>query len=72
MWGLFYASSLWVLGILIILYHRAGIQLLGTMIASIGLLALLLNTRFFLSLSLLALGLILHSCGRLILYMKRR
>jgi hypothetical protein len=70
--SIFYASSLWVFGMMVILFHRSGIQVIGTMIAIIGFCTLILYNQIFLSLTLLVSGLLFHSCGRLLMHMKRR
>ena len=69
---LFYAACIWVTAMLIVLYHRAGIQVIGASIALIGFIAMLMDSRFFLALSLFAVGLMVHGCGRLLLHLKRR
>ena len=71
-YGLLYAACLWVSAMMIVLYHRAGIQVIGTAIASIGFVIMLTNTRFFLALSLFAIGLLVHSCGRILFHLRRR
>ncbi len=70
--GLFYAASIWVIAMMIILYHRAGIQLIGIAIALIGFFAMLLEVKFFLALSLFALGILVHSFGRMLVNLRRR
>ncbi|MBN2329599.1 MAG: hypothetical protein JXR73_20830 [Candidatus Omnitrophica bacterium] len=70
--SLLYAASVWMIAMMIILYHRAGIQLIGTVIALVGFLAMLTDNRFFLALSLFAIGLFVHSCGRILFNLKRK
>lgn len=66
------SAGIWVFSMFIVLAHRAGIQLLGVVIALIGLVSLFSLQRVFLSLSLLFVGIFVHGCGRLLLYLKRR
>lgn len=70
--SLLYAASIWMIAMMIILYHRAGIQLIGAIIAIIGFFAMLTDNRFFLALSLFAIGLFVHSCGRILFNLKRK
>lgn len=72
MWGLFYCAALWVTGMMIMLFHRSGLQVLGGVIVCIGLLTLLINPQVYLALCLLGFGFFVHSCGRLLMHLKRR
>lgn len=71
-WSLLLASGLWVFCMLVVLFHRAGIQVLGTGIACLGFLSLLLHNSLFLALSLFVFGVVLHGCGRLLFHLRRR
>lgn len=70
--SLVYAACIWVGAMMVVLYHRAGIQVIGATIAIVGFAIMLLETRFFLALSLFTVGLLIHSCGRILFNMKRR
>lgn len=70
--SLLYAACIWVAAMMIVLYHRAGIQVIGTIIAILGFAIMILEARFFLAFSLFAIGLLVHSCGRILFNMKRR
>jgi hypothetical protein len=72
MLGLFYCAILWVIGMLVMLYHRSGLQVIGGVIACIGMITLLFNSHIILALCLLIFGFFLHSCGRLLMYLRRR
>ncbi len=70
--GMLMSASLWVVSMMIMLVHRSGIQIVGAGVALIGLVSLITADQIILSLLLLALGLFIHSCGRLLLYLRRR
>ncbi len=70
--NVFYCAFLWLAGMLIVMYHRAGIQVVGASIACIGFILMLLNSRMFLALSLFFIGFLIHSFGRLLMHLKRR
>ncbi len=72
MWGLFYCSFLWVLGILITLLHRSGLQVVGGVIACIGIVSLLFQVQIVLALTLLTFGFFMHGCGRILMHLRRR
>lgn len=72
MLGLFYCAVLWVFGMLVMIFHRSGLQVLGAVIASIGIITLIFNSHILLALCLLLFGFLVHSCGRLLMHLKRR
>ncbi|MBI1388091.1 MAG: hypothetical protein GC154_06555 [bacterium] len=72
MTAVFGSAAVWVSGMLIVLYHRAGLQVLGAAIAFVGFLLMVLNVQILLAASLLAFGFAVHSCGRLLFHLKRR
>ncbi|HXK95457.1 MAG TPA: hypothetical protein PKV38_17410, partial [bacterium] len=61
--SLLFAAGVWVVCMLVVLFHRAGIQVLGTGIACIGFLSLWWHDSLFLALSLFVFGVVLHGCG---------
>ncbi|MEW6236303.1 MAG: hypothetical protein AB1656_13030 [Candidatus Omnitrophota bacterium] len=70
--GLLVSAVLWVASIIIVLANRSGIQRIGAGIVFIGVAILVVHNRVILSLSLLAFGLFVHGCGRLLIDRKRR
>jgi len=66
------SAGLWVITMMIILYKKAGIQLIGTFIILTGLAALLLQSKISASLSLIIAGFLIHCCGRLLLNIRKR
>ncbi len=72
MWEIFYPACLWLAGMVVVLFHRSGIQVLGGVIACIGLLTLLVYGKIIIPISLLIFGIIVHTCGRLLLHFRRR
>lgn len=67
-----FSAFLWFFSILVVLYHRAGLQVIGGAIFFIGFFLLLSNTQSYLALNLLLFGFGIHGCGRLLFHMKRR
>ncbi len=72
MWDIFMPACLWVASMMVVLFHRSGIQVLGITIACIGLLTLLVYGKIVIPCSMLIFGLIVHTCGRLLLHYRRR
>lgn len=72
LWNLSLASFLWVFSMLVILLHRAGIQIIGAVIALIGFCTLLIHSRIYLSLTLFLIGFLVHGFGRILFNLKRR
>lgn len=70
--SLFYAACIWVSAMMIVLYHRTGIQITGTLIAITGFAIMILEARFYLAISLFAIGILVHSCGRILVNLRRR
>jgi len=70
--GILISAALWVASMLIVLANRSGIQRIGAGIVFVGVMILVVHNRVTLSLSLLAFGLFVHGCGRLLVDRKRR
>ena len=67
-----YCAVLWLAGMLLILFHRSGIQVLGALIISIGFFIMVFHSRLHLAMSLMLVGFVLHGIGRLLMHLKRR
>ncbi len=67
-----FSAFVWFFSMLVVLYHRSGMQVIGGAIFFIGLALLIFNTQLFLALNLLFFGFAIHGCGRLLFHMKRR
>lgn len=70
--GIFYCASLWVFTMMIVLFHRAGIQIVGAIIACIGFLSFFIQTHMYIPLFLFALGCGIHWFGRILYHLKKR
>lgn len=67
-----FSAFVWFFSILVVLYHRSGLQVIGGAIFFIGFFLLLADAQPYLSLSLLLIGFGIHGCGRLLFHLKRR
>lgn len=70
--GIMWGTALWVLCMLILLYHQAGMQVLGALLVFMGILLMLSDIPLILAFTLLLFGFFMHGCGRLLMYLRRR
>jgi hypothetical protein len=70
--GIVTCAVLWVLGMMIVLFHRAGLQVIGAFIAIAGVITLLTHSQVLLSTGLMFFGLLIHGFGRLLFHLRRR
>lgn len=70
--GIFAGAGIWLMSMLIVVYHKAGMQVLGAFLAAIGFVMLIANIQIILALSLLTFGFCMHGCGRLLFRLRRR
>ena len=67
-----YGACLWVLGMLVLLFHREGIKVVGLSITLVGVLVLLAHPQILLSCGLIVFGLTLRWFGQMLINLKRR
>ena len=70
--GILYCTAIWVFTIFLVLCHRSGIQIVGGMIALIGLISLFIFPYLLFSLTLFFFGCMLHWFGRMLYHIKNR
>jgi len=62
----------WVISILILILHRSGAQMVGTVFVLSGSLGLVTGVNPHLALFLVVFGFVIHSLGRVFYWMRRR
>ena len=65
-------AAFWVLSILIVIFHRAGAQVVGAVFVLCGGLGLVTGANPHLAILVAVFGFITHSMGRLLYRMRRR
>ncbi len=70
--AILYGATAWVLSMLVVLFHREGIKVVGGTIVFTGFLILLIHPQIILSIGLIAFGLAVHWCGQTLYNLRRR
>ncbi len=65
-------ALIWMCGMLLIMFHRSGIQLLGLIIIGIGFFLLLFLSQPILAAGLMFIGFVMHGFGRILIHLKKR
>lgn len=65
-------AVLWVISILILIYHRSGAQIVGTVFVLSGSLGFVVGANPHIAFLMVLFGFIVHTLGRVLYWMRRR